>query len=177
MYKLTNENGSTSYLVANLDRWLEEQEVIFEAGVLAALYDALYVCVQTNRPIPQWLLNGVLKVVGDRLAVGVSEGMGAKANDTTALKKDRVHLQRWLAVKKLRKSGASQDKEIFFKAKHLLSEVGADCSDKAIENSYYKVEKDMKDPEKARKYYSPLPTTENLLGLKPILKGVTFQNN
>jgi len=174
IYKLDGENGSTSYLVTELDRWLSEREVFFEAGIIAALYDALFVCKCTDHPLPMWVKDGALEVIGERLKVGASKSKGPKANDATAYKKDRTHLQRWLAVKKLRYAGEPQDKEIFAKAKKLLSDVGADCSEKTIERSFAIVEKDMKIPKNALKYYRPLRRAEEMLELKPLLKGVTF---
>ena len=172
---LTDDEGFESYLVTkDVEHWLEVRQVFFEAGVILALFDALYFCRKTDHPLPIWVVDGAIAVVGDRLRTGKSKGKGPKSNDATASGKDRAHFQRWLAVRKVMKAGEALDNEIYNKAKPLLAEVDADCSEWTIKRSYWIVDKDMKDPKNARKYYSPLDATEKMLGYKQLLKGVTF---
>lgn len=177
LINLTDEDGVESYLVIkDVEKWLEEREVFFEAGVIPALYDALYLCKKADHPLPAWAVDGALAVIEERLRTGKSKGKGPKSNDASASKKDRDHFQRWVAVRKLVRAGEPHDKEIYAKAKPSLAEVGADCSESTIKRSYWIVEKDMKNPDGARKYYSPLDATEKMLGYKQVLKGLTFLN-
>lgn len=169
-----HDDGKFSLLVADLTTWFEERQVIFEAGVVAALHDALYVCKHTDHCMPKWVLDGAIKVVRQRMTSGKSIGAGSKANDATRYKKDFEHFRRWLAVKRLRTQGHVQDEEIFYKAVPSLEAVGAKCSAQTVKRSYWLVEKDIKVPSKARKYYVPLSETKGALDMKPLLTGVTL---
>ncbi|MCF3628219.1 hypothetical protein RJ527_09095 [Thalassospiraceae bacterium LMO-SO8] len=169
-----HDDGKFSLLVADLETWFEERQVIFEAGVNAALYDALHVCKHTDYPMPAWVLDGAIKVVRERTVRGASKGKGPKANDAKAFYKDHDHFRRWLAVKKLLRAGEPHDSEIFAKAVPLLDAVGAKCSEGTVKRSFGIVEKDMKTPSNSRKYYLPLREIRIALDIKPLLKGVTF---
>ncbi len=171
-----HEDGKFSLLVADMDNWFAERETIFDAGIVAALHDALYVCKHSDYPMPEWVLEGALKIVRERMTRGLSKGKGPKSNDAKAFKKDHDHFRRWMAVKKLLRAGAPYDKEIFAKAVPLLEEVDAKCSEGTVKRSFDIVEKDMKAPSKARKYYQPLGPTKSALDMEPLLKGVTFGN-
>jgi len=173
--KLENEDGSTTILKADLEQWFEERRIFFEAGIFAALHDALYVCRNTKCEIPDWVWDKTTQMIKQQMQEGEATGMGAKGNSAHAIKKDYDHLRRWLAVKKLQKAGFPEAvKKTFTEAKKLLSDVNAVTTWEAIRYSYKKVEKDIQDPILAKQYYVPLQGTRLALDLKPILKGVTF---
>ncbi len=170
-----HDDGTFSILVTDLDKWFEEREIIFEAGIVAALHDALYVCKHTDYRMPSWVMDGAIRVVKDRMVRGVSKGKGPKSNDATAFKTDFNHLRRWLAVKRCLIKGYPLDKETFHTVSEVLRDSGLDnVKEDAVSDSYYIVENAITDPNEANKFFHPLYQTKSALGLKPLLKGVNM---
>ncbi len=178
--KGTKKKISTTFIV-NLERTWEIQHVLYEAGVLPALFDAIFIAKKEGRPLPDWAVDGALNVIGDRLKVGFTKGKGATGNELAKYQMDMKHYHRWQAVKKLKREGIPWS-EVYIKALKILKGTAASVgpkgpiSDETVKKSYGRVQKDMKDPKKALLYYQCLYEAMELTGIDPGVCGVTIRS-
>ncbi len=139
------------YLMTVEERW-KQQRPFFEAGIIPALYDALVLARDSGFEPPDWVIDGVIMVVGDRLKFGFTTGKGATGNELSKYQAAMRRYRRWQAVKRLRKNGIAWAK-VYTEAEKLLTGTFAEAKDETIKKSYQRVENDLKDPEKHLEYY------------------------
>ncbi len=132
-------------------RW-EELREIYESGVPAAIYEAILIATESGSPPPDWVLEGALKIIGDRLKLGFSLKNGRSGNELAKYQNSMKHFRRWQVVSKLLENGVVFTK-VFGEAEDLLQKTFAKAKDDTIEKSYKRVEKDMNDPKKRLQYY------------------------
>ena len=130
---------------------LEEMRIFYEAGVVLALYDALVLARDSGLPAPDWVIEGAISIIGPRLKVGISTGKGASANTAAKYKIDMMHFRRWLVVRELHKKGGAGS--LYKKAEKLLKGQFGWGSDAVIGKSFRRVEKQLKNPKTALRYY------------------------
>jgi hypothetical protein len=133
-----------------------ELKAAAEKGNLPALIDAMRLAKESDFS-PKWLE----PLLFARLQELLSPGNAALLQkNLDAHKRAIIHLERWRAVTFLKNQGVTTD--LWIKASALLLKT---TSDDSVKKSYYRVEKDMKDPGKRHLYYFPRATTIKRLGL------------
>src|SRR5690349_472098 len=81
---------------------LIELQSFYEQGVIAALHDALVLLREFGGEPPEWVLEGAIRVVADRLKHGFSTGKGQSGNELAKYRNDMMHFRRWQLVEFLR---------------------------------------------------------------------------
>lgn len=176
-----DKRKTSTTLIVNPKRKLRLQKAFYEAGILTALYDALYICTQADIRPPQWVMDGALNVIGDRIKTGSPIGKGQTGNERKKYQAALIHYHRWQAVKQLRRKGIvwtkvyDQAKKKLAGTNAVLGPNGKTIKPGTIRSSYKKVEKDMKDPKKALQYYQCLHEAMELTGLDKGPIGVTIR--
>jgi len=131
------------------ERW-ELMRVFYEAGVDAALYDALFLAVEAGNAPPEWAVEGALEAVGDRLKFNPD-----KEEAKTDYYKAIIRFRRWQAVMKSKEEGFKGD-DVFNNAIELLEGTFASGGFHTMKKSYQNVRNDLKDPENAKQYYQAM---------------------
>jgi hypothetical protein len=140
---------------------LEEMRIFYEAGVVLALYDALAPARDSGQPAPEWAIAGAIPIVGEQLEKGISTGQGASGNTAAQYKNDMRHFRRWLVVRQLHKEGAAGS--LYKKAEKFLKSQFGWGSDAVIGKSFRRVEKHLKNPKTALRYYRGLREGQELM--------------
>jgi hypothetical protein len=150
--KETAPAKGTQTLAARLAR----MKAAYELGVIWALNDALNLFLQVGGVTPDWVLDGAIKVIQDRLQNGkpIAKG-GPGGNETSKKKYDMKHFYRWKVVKQLLKTGISQTAAFSEAVPHLAAKNDT-VSWETVRDSYKRVEADWLDPIKRQKYYLPM---------------------
>ena len=74
----------------------------YDAGVLAALYDAISICMLEQIPAPSWVLAAMLDILEKAVAGKLSNRRGRTGNPLAKYRADLVHYTRWDAVTEVR---------------------------------------------------------------------------
>ena len=167
----TKTKISTNFIVNLKQKWNSQRAYYEKGGVIAALFDAIILAKESKQPPPEWVLNGALKVIGDRLKFGFKKG--ATGNESQKYEMAMKHYHRWQAVKKLRRKGIVWTK-VFHEAEKLLAGTNDSVKHDAIKASYKQVQKDMKDQKKVLQYYQCLYEAQELTGVDNGVPGVTI---
>jgi hypothetical protein len=140
---------------------VEGMRIFYEAGIMLALYDALILTRDSGRPAPEWVIEGALSIIGPLLKAGITTGKGASANTAAKYKTDMRHFCRWLVVRALHKEGT--DGSLYKKAEKLLENKFGWGSAAVIGKSFRRVEKHLKNPKVALRYYKGLTEGQKLM--------------
>ena len=151
------------------ERW-EVQREFYQAGVVAALFDALILARDSGQPPPDWAVEGAINVVGDRLIVGHPIGPGPTGNELSKYKKAMAHFRRWQAVRKAKEKGLSWGNAYTY-ASNTLHGTFAAGAQATMKNSYLKVTKAMSDPVERLQFYSAMKEAQELTGTPAIAMG------
>lgn len=178
---LGDNSGLTEYYLRQLDAC----ERAYNAGVLAALYDAITYCTQGNIPLPSWVAKAMLETLEMLFAGNFSSGAGRTGNPKARIKEDIKHYTRWDMVKWVRRHQetvraeyqevlqrpelSKEDRDRLIKyapydagstledAYHHTTEAlkgtVAFGSAATIKRSYILVEKSLRDPSQAGRFY------------------------
>jgi len=131
-------------LAARLNRC----ELAWKSGNAQAVADAVAICKVHHAPPPDWLCIAVQALIDRDIKAA------------RIRKRDMVNYERWGAVKELweRREEPGLPKtwdEIYECASQGLAGTPAACSPRMMKESYQEVERDMRDPRTARRYYLP----------------------
>src|SRR5579863_9881937 len=97
------------------------------SGTLWALHDALETISHFGRTAPDWVLEGAIKVVRDRLQDGKSIAKGGPAGNETVKKlQDMKHFRRWQIVTFLMTKGLSATTAFKEAVPRLAAKTGAE---------------------------------------------------
>jgi hypothetical protein len=143
---------------------LDEMRIFYEADVVLALYDALVLARDSGLPAPDWVIEGAVPIVGAKLKDGIPTGQGASGNTAARYKTDMKHFHRWLVVRKLHENGAAGS--LYKKAEKLLKGQFGWGSAAVIGKSFRRVERHLKDPKTALRYYRGLQEGQKLMRTK-----------
>jgi hypothetical protein len=154
--------------VATPHQYLEYMRVHFEWGAVAALYDALYFLEQLGGEPPGWVLEGALRIIGDRLKTGKSIGKGSSGNERIKYRRQSIHYQRWLAYRVVVAEGTPTI-DAFAKVSERLKGTYAKGKADAIEKSVKQVTKMLKNPKKHPPYL-PMPQSSGLAGTSSLAR-------
>jgi hypothetical protein len=166
-----DENRSFLFMIS---RRLYELQKSYELhGLLTSLHDAIELIRESGAPTtPEWILDGALKVICERLAkpMPVQKG-GPSGNENSKLQNDLRHFRRWLMVRKILKSNLPKKisvKKACEKSSKLLQSYGElSVAPDTVEKSYYKIEMGKKDPKRMWKYQPPRRIAAKLTGTLP----------
>lgn len=163
--------ANKSFLFILSRRLMELQKSYELHGVLTSLHDAIELLRDSEAAMPEWVLNGALRVIRDRLVnpLPIQKG-GPGANELAKVKNDLRHFRRWVLVCKFLNSGATKrSKKMVFKevSDRLKSHGERSVSPEAVEKSYYKVEKEKTDPTEMWKYRPAMHLAAKLTGTLP----------
>ena len=167
----TKTKISTDFIVNLKPKWKSQREFYEKGGVLAALFDAIFLAKESKQPPPEWVLDGALKVIGDRLKAGLKIGKGTKGNESAKYEIEMNHYHRWRTIKILRRKGVKWTK-VYDEAEKLLAGTLGSVKAGMIKKSYKMVQKDMKNPKKALQYYQCLYEAQELTGVGVGVSGI-----
>jgi hypothetical protein len=142
-----------------------ELHALAKGGNLFALQDAKFLAEDIGYR-PHWLIS-----LQERLINGTISGKqpgGQWHKDMNKFKRAMKHFDRWRAVHSARKQGVPWA-DVFAKASELLKTTTAKGGETAIEASFKKVNKEIKDAKKRHLYYRVSARTRALGGF-PIYK-------
>ena len=108
-------SGNNAALVDFYRRQLGVCERAYNAGVLAALYDAICLCVERELPPPPWLMVAMRNTLEKVLIRKFSDGKGRTGNPVARYRADLIHYTRWDTVDSLRdhQKGAWKEYQAF----------------------------------------------------------------
>jgi hypothetical protein len=143
----------------------------WEAGVTVALYDALkHLKMNPNMQLPEWILDGAIKVVEDRLRLGfdTNQKLG-KMNDERKIYLSEIRdYYSWRAVRKHQLAGNTWV-QAYNNASAELANTEFEASPETIKKRYAKVARDFKAGTVFR-YYSAMPETRDFTGTSLVPK-------
>ena len=84
------------------ERELYVREKAFKAGVVAALYDAILICLETDLPSPKWVQIGTARLMEEVFSGGLERKKGRTGNPFARYRNDIIHYARWDAVTEAR---------------------------------------------------------------------------
>ena len=152
------------FYYANLNRMREA----YEDGVVPALYDAICcyrLFVQPlDRPCPEWIWDGIIQVLEDRLRSGKVIGKGITGNESAKYLNSMIHLYRWEAVKAAREEGHTGAK-VFEKASEMLMEIFAQGTSRQVKKSHKIVDLALKHDEGKKRFYLAKYPPSNVTGM------------
>lgn len=134
-----------------------------EAGVIAALHDAIYLLLQIGAPAPEWVLRGALALAQDRMQDRKSTGPGSSGNEGKAYERAMIRYWRWYTYKQVRSEGIPH-LDAFAEAAERLEGTLAAAGEDAIEKSVKRVSKELKHPVTRYQYYRALSVSRELTG-------------
>ena len=111
--------------------------------------------------LPEWVLEGAILIVGDRIKFGFTKGMGPTGNERSQYRKIKEHYWRWWTVNTLREQGIKPS-SLYFEASLRLKGKFGKGSDETIRKSFYKVQKDLKDKKKRWQFYRGMHEIQEL---------------
>jgi hypothetical protein len=148
-----------------------ELKEFWDAGVTAALYDALkHLKMNPNMEAPQWILDASIKVVEDRLRSGFeTKKKPGKMNDERKIYQSEIRdYYSWRAVWRYHLAKNTWD-EAYEKAAEELRKTEFEASPETIKKRYAKVARDFRDGNVFR-YYSAMPETRDFTGTSLVPK-------
>lgn len=150
---------------------LNELRAFYEAGAIAALYDALVIIRDSWLEAPEWVISGATRIVAERLEDGRSTAKaGASANEKKQYSDKMKRYRRWQVVRYLREEEKMSGESVFSTAQELLSgHFAGNVEIDAIKKGYYRVRKDLTDPIAVFDYYRSLSESRELTDT-PLLK-------
>ncbi len=80
------------------ERELKVREKAFEAGIVAALYDAILICLEADLPSPKWVQIGTARLMKEMFSGGLERKKGRTGNPFARYRNDMIHYARWDAV-------------------------------------------------------------------------------
>jgi hypothetical protein len=148
-----------------------ELKEFWEAGVTAALYDALkHLKINPNMERPEWILDASIKVVEDRLRTGFETNKKpGKMNDERKIYQSEIRdYYSWRAVWKYHLDKYSWEKA-YEKASEELRNTDFEASAETIKKRYGKIARNFKKGNVFR-YYSAMPATRDFTGTSLVPK-------
>lgn len=136
-----------------------------EGGYVAALYDAV-LYLKDPSTFPDWVLRGLVVELERRIKIPIKTSSGPKGNEALKLKVNQRHYRRYWEVRSAKSKGAKGDK-ILEVAKKRLHEINDLVELDAIEASFKRVRKALKNPKSAAEFYKPFHQTMEHIGIKP----------
>ncbi len=141
-------------------------EQAYKKDVLPALYVALNICKDDDRPLPPWVLDAVIEFMELAFNKKLSKGTGFTAHPIERLRNDIRHYVRWEAVIRVKSAPIKVPSlEVYDKAANLLTETPYCIGPDAIKDSYYLVEKALADPAQAGRFFLITHPAVKKLGL------------
>ena len=156
---------------------MSELGKFWEKGVTPALYDALkHIRNNPTMTPPDWVLEAALKLVEERLKAGYETKLKVgKRNDERAIYIAEIEAYyRWRAVWKHYSAGGTLE-DAYDAAVRDLAGTFAEARRDAMKKAYYKIAKELDDPERAFRYYSAMPETREITGTS--LLPIAHKNN
>lgn len=155
----------------NQGRDMENMRIAYEAGIMPALYDAIF-CYRLymepgSRPCPEWIWDGVTQVLEDRLRDGKTIGKGQTGNERAKYLTNMKHYYRWVAVRVARENGF-KGRTAFEKASKMLKSQFPHASADTIEKSHKKVNAALNTDEGQKRFYLAPYRTAEAAGLNKI---------
>lgn len=123
-----------------------------EAGVAPAIHDAWSLIIDNELAIPDWLAGPTQTLIAKALPKG-----------QISYRSKMRHYYRWRTVKRLRTENLRRE-DVFEDASHALLGTQYYSGRDAIEDSYKKVQKSLKDPKTAIQFYTAMSATRDLMG-------------
>jgi hypothetical protein len=131
---------------------LQDLREFAEAGVAPAIHDAWTLIIDGELAVPDWLAAPTKKLIADALP-----------NARIAYRSKMKDYYRWRTVKRLRSESIERE-DVFLDASEALRITQYYVGRDAVEASYKKVQKGLKDPKTARQYYTAMSATRELMG-------------
>jgi hypothetical protein len=131
---------------------LQELREFAEAGVAPAIHDAWSLITDNELAVPDWLAAPTAILIAKALPKG-----------QVSYRSKMKHYYRWRTVKRLRAENSKRG-DVFEDASTALLGTQYHCGRDAIEASYKKVQKELKDPKAAIQYYTAMSATRELMG-------------
>lgn len=158
------------FLKENVLKELNKLKKFYEIGNTYCLLDAYLFFERHSEEypdikMPQWIRDGIVKVLEERVADGRKIKKGTSGNEKSLARNRAKHFARWNCVNSFLERGmtltmAYKKTEIYFLGTPIPS------SESATGKSYRIVEKEIKDPEKRHKYLFPNRFNIERLGMK-----------
>jgi hypothetical protein len=147
---------------------LAEYEKSYNAGIIPALFTALHLIRDSGFPTPNWVLEGAIKIVGERLTNPKSKKRGGPgANELTQYQNMMRDLRRWWLVQEVMRTEGFKKTPAFKKVSQKLKEHGElSVCESMVRTSYARVEDDKHDWKKWR-YHAPGYELGKLTGTLP----------
>ncbi len=146
---------------------LRELEKSYQAGNETALYGAVQLLgfhgVGDNKDmgVPGWVWDGLIKVLEDHL-LGRAPVSPGERSLKTQYKSKKVYYYRYVRVTRAKAEGATWE-EAYEAAEKALSGTIARGSARAMKNSYLRVNKDLKNPERRMLYFPAIIPEADIL--------------
>jgi hypothetical protein len=139
---------------------LQDLKDFTEAGVAPAIHDAWSLIIDNALAVPDWLAVPTKTLIAHALP-----------NGRVSYRSKMKDYYRWRTVKRLRSQGVEWE-EVFFEASEALRGTQYHAGHDAIETSYKKVQRGLRDPKTALQYYTAMSATRELVGTTiPLKKG------
>jgi hypothetical protein len=131
---------------------LQDLREFTEAGVAPAIHDAWSLIIDGKLPVPDWLSAPTKKLIAEALP-----------NARVAYRSKMKDYYRWRTVKQLLSEHVERE-DLFLEASEALRVTQYYVGRDAVEASYKKVQKGLKDPKIALQYYTAMSATRELMG-------------
>ena len=101
------------------------------------------------------MIEGAIKIIGDRLKIGFTTGKGASGNELAKYKADMKHFRRWQAVKRRLDQGATLV-DACYEAADELQGTFAKGGEQTVKLSYKVVEDHLPNVKERMRYYNAM---------------------
>jgi hypothetical protein len=137
---------------------LEDLKEFVAAGVAPAIHDAWSLIIDNELAVPDWIAEPSKTLIAKALPRG-----------RVSYRSKMMNYYRWRTVKRLRSQNVERE-DVFVDASEALRGTQYHAGRDAIETSYKKVQKGLKDPKTALQYYTAMSATRELMGTTIPLK-------
>ena len=131
---------------------LQDLREFVEAGVAPAIHDAWSLIIGGKLAVPDWLAAPTKKLIAEALS-----------NARVAYRSKMKDYYRWRIVKRLRSEDVERE-DVFLDASETLRVTQYYVGRDAVEASYKKVQRGLKNPKTALQYYTAMSATRELIG-------------
>ena len=131
---------------------LQDLREFAEAGVAPAIHDAWSLIIDNELVVPDWLATPTMTLIAKDLPKG-----------QVSYRSKMRHYYRWRTVKRLRAENTKRE-DVFEDASNALLGTQYYRGRDAIEDSYKRVQRGLKDPKTAIQYYTAMSATRELMG-------------